>query len=54
MKYTVINHTTIEKIETDNLATAYEWVYVWVGMEHNIELDDNISGEVIFDTRRED
>ena len=54
MKYTVINHTTIEKIETDNIVTAYEWARDWAVTNHKVEMADNISGEVIVDTRRED
>ena len=54
MKYTVTNHTTLEKIETDNIATAYEWASDWEAMNYKVEMVDNISGEVIVDTRRED
>lgn len=54
MKYRVTNYTTLEILETDNVVTAYEWASDWASMNHNVEMVDNISGEVIVDTRRED
>jgi hypothetical protein len=54
MKYRVTNYTTLEIFETDNIATAYEWTSDWSAMNHKVEMVDNISGEVIVDTRRED
>lgn len=54
MKYTVINHTTLEIIETDNIAVAYNWTNDWVVMNHDVEMVDNVSGEIVVDTRRED
>ena len=53
MKYKVTNHTTIEIFESDNVATAYEWASDWEAMNHDVEMVDNISGEVIVDTRKE-
>ena len=54
MKYTVINHTTLEVLDTDNIAVAYEWTNDWAVMNHDVEMVDNISGEIVVDTRRED
>ena len=54
MKYTVINHTTLEIIETDNIVVAYENVAYWAAGNHKVEMVDNSNGEVIVDTRRED
>lgn len=54
MKYRVTNYTTLEIFETDNIATAYEWTSDWSAMNYKVEMVDNISGEIIIDTRRED
>lgn len=54
MRYTVINHTTIEVIETDNIVVAYENAAYWEAGNHKVEIVDNSNGEVIVDTRRED
>lgn len=54
MKYTVINHTTLEVLETNNIATVYEWASDWGAMNHDVEIVDNTSGEIVVDTRRED
>ena len=53
MKYRVTNHTTLEILETDNITTAYEWASDWEAMNHDVEMVDNTSGEVIVDTRKE-
>ena len=54
MKYTVINHTTLEIIETDNITVAYHWTNDWADMNYEVEMVDNVSGEIVVDTRRED
>ena len=54
MKYTVINHTTLEIIETDNIVVALDNVSYWRECNHKIEVVDNSNGEIIVDTRRED
>lgn len=54
MKYRVTNYTTLEILETDNIATAYEWTSDWASMNHDVEMVDNTSGEVIVDTRKGD
>lgn len=38
MKYKVINYTTLEVLETNRLATVYEWVAYWEEMHHKIEI----------------
>ena len=38
MKYRVINHTTCEILETNSLATVYEWVADWEEMHHKVEI----------------
>ena len=53
MKYRVTNHTTLEILETDNITTAYEQTGDWEAMNHDVEMVDNTSGEVIVDTRKE-
>lgn len=53
MKYRVTNHTTLEIFETDNITTAYEWASDWETMNHDVEMVDNTSGEVVVDTRKE-
>ncbi len=54
MKYTVINHTTLEIIETDNITVAYKWTNDWIVMNYDVEMVDNVSDEIVVDTRRED
>ena len=53
MKYRVTNHTTLEILDTDNITTAYKWASDWEDMNHDVEMVDNTSGEVIVDTREE-
>ena len=38
MKYTVINYTTGEIIETNDIATAYEWAADWEEMGCKVEI----------------
>ena len=54
MKYTIINHTTLEVIDTDNIVVAFDKVSYWRICNHKIEMVDNSNGEIILDTRRED
>lgn len=54
MKYTVINHTTLEIIETNNIVVVLDNVSYWRECNHKIEVVDNSNGEIIVDTRRED
>ena len=54
MKYTIINHTTLEVIDTDNIVVAFDNVSYWRTCNHKIEVVDNSNGEIIIDTRRED
>ena len=53
MKYTVINHTTLEIIETDNITVAYKWTNDWAVMNYDVEIVDNVSDEIVVDIRRE-
>ena len=53
MRYTVINHTPLEIIDTDNIAVALDNVSYWRACNHKVEMIDNSNGEIIVDTRRE-
>lgn len=41
MRYRVINHTTLEILDTDNITVALEWAADWKEMGHNVEIIDN-------------
>lgn len=51
--YRVINHTTGEILDTDNIAVAYEWAADWEEMGHWVEMIDMKYAEVIVDTKRD-
>ena len=53
MKYEVINQTTGELIETDNILVAYKWAAVWEEMEHCVEMIDNEHEEVVINTKKD-
>lgn len=53
MKYRVINHTTAEILDTDNIAVAYKWAADWEKMGNWVEIIDIENAEVIVDTRKD-